>query len=434
MKALRRSAGLFCALALSSLLFSKSAWAEKTLFKADNWEIYTDGRLAAFLGYVHGQGYPQPAYDANGNQLHDIAGGGLNAIAERHPIGPNQLNQGTIDRWRVRTGFIGNIVGLGFRVKADETNSVSGYTQLWSYIESQQQRKGTPNPTDVRQAYLKLEGRWGSLLGGRSRTLFSRGATDIDVAYAHRYGVGYPGSAVDSYGPTTGQIGFGVLGSGFAAGFVYATPVLLGLQLSLGVFDPIALQGAWDRTKLPRPEAELTFEQPIDDTGRVILFGNGAYQKLYQRDSTNETSAAGFGYGARLELGPVRVGFAGHYGTGLGLNYALEPSDATLDASGALRKFDGYYAQSQVVAGPVDFSAGWGITRVFLGPNDSVADANGNIPHSVVKSQTGLNAGVVYHYKPWVHFDLDYFRADFRWFLGETQALNVGNAGMTFTW
>jgi len=431
----RRSLGLVYSFALCSLLLSKSALAEKVLLKNDDWEVYTDGRVGAFLTYVQGQGYPQPPHDAMGNQIHDLQGGGLNAIAERSadPV-TGQFSQGTIERWRVHTGFIGNTLGLGVRGKLDENNKITGYTQLWSYIESQQQRKGSPNPDDVRQAYVKVEGPWGSVLGGRTRTLFSRGATDIDVLYAHKFAVGYPGAGVDSVGPTSGQIGFGVLGSGFAAGLVYATPSLAGLQLSLGVFDPIALQGAWDRTKWPRPEAELTFEQPLSTIGKVVLFGNGAYQSLYKKDSSQSTHAAGFGYGGRLEVGPVHLGVAGHYGTGLGLNYALEPSDATLDFTGALRKFDGYYVQSQVVLGPVDVSAGWGITRVFLGPTDSIRDANGNIPHSVVKSQMGINGGVVYHVRPYLHLSLDYFRAQFAWFLGETQNLNVASAGTTFTW
>jgi hypothetical protein len=431
----RRSLGLIYAFALSSALLARNAHAEKVLLKNDDWEVYTDGRVGAFVSYVRGQGLPQPAYDANGQQTHDIAGGGLSAIAERQPIGTNgQQTQGTIDRWRVRTGFIGNTLGLGVRGKFDETTTVTGYTQLWSYIESQQQRKGSPNPVDVRQAYVKVEGLWGSVLAGRSRTLFSRGATDIDVLYAHRYGVGYPGGATDSFGPTAGMIGFGVLGSGFASGIVYATPTVGGLQLSVGLFDPIALQGAWDRTKLPRPEAELNFEQPLAKIGKIVLFGNGGYQKLYKRDLSDDTHAAGFGYGGRIELGPVHLGVAGHYGKGLGLNYALEPSDATVDYAGALRKFDGYYVQSQVVLGQVDLSAGWGITRVFLGPNDSLVDANGNIPHSVVKSQIGISGGVVYHVRPWMHLDLDYFHAEFRWFLGEKQAVDVFNGGVTFTW
>jgi hypothetical protein len=343
------------------------------------------------------------------------------------------LTQGTLERWRVHTGFIGNVIGLGVRGAVDEHTKASAYIQIWSYIESEQQRKNKPNPADLRIGYLKLEGPWGGVVAGRQRTLFSRGATDIDVLYAHRYGVGYPGS-VDTNGPALGQIGFGVLGSGFAAGLVYATPPVAGIQLSLGVFDPIALQGAWTRTKLPRGETELTFEQPIGDMGKVVLFSNAAYQDLYKQDSSEHTAAYGFGYGGRFELGLFHLGVAGHKGTGLGLNYALEASDATLDYVGNLRNFDGYYVQTQFVLGQVDLSAGWGITRVFLGPLDNDRDMNGNIPHSVVKSQTGYSAGAVYHMKPWLHLDFDWFRADFRWFLGEKQVVDNFSAGATFTW
>ena len=118
-------------------------------------------------------------------------------------------------------------------------------------------------------------------------------------------------------------------------------------------------------------------------------------------DPPCEATAAGFGYGGRFELGPVRLGLAGHYGQGLGLNYALEVSDASIDPVGHLRKFDGYYAQSMLVLGKVDVSAGWGIARVFLNPADNVAvpdptDATMTrriIPHSVIKYQMGASGG-----------------------------------------
>jgi hypothetical protein len=421
-----------CAFAVGALT-SRGARAEKTLLKTPDWEVFTDGRVGAFVSYSRGDGYPQPLRDDMGNQIHDIAGGGLNAQAERALLPNGGLTQGTIERWRIRSGFIGNIFGFGIKGQVDEHTKVTGYIQMWAYIESEQQRKNKPNPIDTRQGYLKLEGPWGSILGGRTRTLFSRGATDINVLYAHRYGVGYPG-LVDTNGPTTGHIGFGVIGSGFAAGIIYATPVIGGAQLSLGAFDPIALQGAWTRTNLPRGETELTIEEPLSDIGKFVVFGNGTYQKLYKQDSSDSTLAWGVGYGARVELGPVHLGFAGHRGTGLGLNYALEASDATLDAVGNLRRFDGYYVQSQVVLGQVDLSAGWGITRVFLNQEDNNVDANGNIPHSVVKAQTGISGVIVYHMKPWLHLDLDYFRADFSWFLGERQLVHNLNAGATLTW
>ena len=51
-----------------------------------------------------------------GNQIHDLQGGGSNSLAERAPdpnMGPTGLTQGTIERWRVRSGFIGNTLGIG---------------------------------------------------------------------------------------------------------------------------------------------------------------------------------------------------------------------------------------------------------------------------------------------------------------------------------
>src|SRR5438445_752311 len=88
---------------------------------------------------------------------------------------------------------------------------------------------GRFTPTDARQGYAKVEGPWGALTVGRMRTLFSRGATDIDVMYAHRWGVGWPGK-LDNNGPSTGMLGFGVLGSGFSSGVIYGTPKQHGLQ------------------------------------------------------------------------------------------------------------------------------------------------------------------------------------------------------------
>ncbi len=434
---------------LCYLLLPKSAVAEKSIVKTNDYEVYTDGRVGGFLSYTRGDGLPRAFSTPDGMILHDVAGGGVEGAAERQVVPgttPAQLTQGTIENFRIRSGFIGNTLGLGVRTPIDETTTITGYIQIWTYIEGTGRRKAVPVYPDARQGYLKVQGLWGSVLVGRARALFSRGATDIDAMYAHRYGVGFPGqTGVDNTGPTLGHIGYGVLGSGFAGTIQYATPVLVGLQLTAGLFDPVNLQGAWTRTKYPRPEAELTFDQAIGTSGKVVLFGNGAWQKLYREDSPQSDYAGGFGYGGRFEIGPVHLGAAGHYGRGLGLNYALEPSDATLDANGTLRKFDGYYVQSQVVLGTVDLSAGWGMTRVFLNPEDNIPLCGGNpctgapgempsIPHSVVKSQTGISAGVVWHITPALHYDFDYFRAQVRWFLGEKQNVNFFNTGLTYTW
>ena len=46
----------------------------------------------------------------------------------------------------------------------------------------------------------------------------------------------------------------------------------------------------------------------------------------------------------------------------------------------------------------------------------------------------GINAGIVYNVTPNLHVDLEYFRAEGRWWLGESQVLHAGALGMTFNW
>jgi Gram-negative porin len=446
-----RTACATVVLTLCVSAFSPGARAEKILATDGDWVIFTDGRVGAFLSYVHGDGRPIDLYSPDGNLFRDVKGGGYDpAATARDPLvggAAGQLTQGTIDDMRVRSGFIANTLGMGVRGPMGYS-TVTGYIQIWALAETDGRTKNRPNIVDVRQAYVRVEGNWGSFLAGRSRALFSRGATDIDVLYAHRYGVGSPGS-LDLNGPTAGHIGFGVLGSGFAPGLVYATPPFQGLQLTVGAYDPIQIPaGAWTRTKWARPESELTLERPLGQIGKYVLFANGAFQKLYHdgKPDSDSATAVGFGYGGRLEVGPARLGVAGHYGKGLGLTYALESSDANTDPENRIRTFDGYYVQTQLVLGRWDLSTGWGVSRVFLNAADKVTVPNAgadpattdptmrHVPHSVIKYQMGNSAGVVFHLKPWFHIDLDLFRAHFAWYEGETQTVYIANTGVTMTW
>jgi hypothetical protein len=411
--------------------------------KNDNWEVFTDGRVGGFASYVNGDGFPISAVDANGNVLHDVKGGGWLGVAEASSANA----QPQINMARVRSGMLGNQFGFGARYEISPNLKATAYVQVWMFVESIGRMKNQPNYADVRQGYAKLEGNWGSVLAGRTRSLFSRANTDVDVLYAHRWGVGFP-AAIDSNGPTNGQIGFGLLGSGFSAGIVYATPVLAGFQLSVGAFDPIQLQGngSWFRTKYLRPEGELTFEQKFAESGKIVLFASGTIEDVYQdgycppQTAANplpcSVTAEGVAFGGRFEYGPLHLGFSSHRGNGLGLNYALEVSDSSTDPQGNLRASDGYYGQAQVVVGPVDIFGGGGITRIFLtsADNQNIGMPPGPDVHSVIKSQVGFNLGAVYNLSPNLHFDLDLFRAQATWYLGEHQNLNIANAGMTFNW
>jgi hypothetical protein len=466
----------------AALVVPKSAFAEKVVAKGDDWQVYTDGRVGGFFSWIYGQGIPQGTYESSVDsggvvtckQTSQVMGGGFGALIEQGPPGPPNgctPQQGTINSQRIRSGFIGNQLGLGVRTQVSPWTTVTGYIQLWAYIESESRQKNRPNPVDVRQGYAKVESWWGSLLVGRTRALFSRGATDIDSLYAHRWGVGWVGG-IDLNGPTLGQIGFGVMGSGFAAGVVYGTPLLLagrlswfrGVQLNLGGFEPIALygNGTLTRTKYLRPEYELTIELGRDDAFKLVLFNNGVYQRAYKGGYTpppsssdpnnppdpnvlgSQDTAWGVGAGLRLEIGRFHFGAAGHKGRGLGTNYALESTDASTDFTGNLREVDGAFLQGQVALGRFDLAGGWGINRIFLTAYDLEPARSGQMAHSVLKYQMGVNASVVYHIRPYLHLDLDYFRAQAKWFdwldaqgkrfPGESQVVHATNAGMTFNW
>jgi hypothetical protein len=495
-----------CALffAVLSLLPGRAA-AEKVVAIADGWQFFSDGRMGGFASWTRGDGYPQPTYDyaidpatgqravdANGNPVlvpvHTTLGGAgfTGAPMELHyKVDPSLTNnapiydQGTIDTWRIRSGFIGNVLGFGVRGQLTPNTKISTYIQIWSFIENEGRVRSTRSLPDIRQGWAKLEGPWGAFAAGRVRGLFSRGASDIDVLYAHRWGVGWPGS-IGNIGPTQGMVGFGVLGSGFSSALVYTTPSLGGLKLDIGAYDPAVLPafGAWNRTKYPRPEAELTFERGFGNgLGKIVLFANGAYQKVYKDGQCTpivdgdtmvgttlvpgtqtvigcDATVAGAGYGGRFEIGNFHLGLAGHYGQGIGLNYALQADQAAQDFAGNLRRIAGWYAQAQVVLGKFDVFAGWGLAQIFMTDYDKkhrTVDPRGtpnpNDPTmtrlveqwSVPKFQMGINGGIVLNATQFVHFDIDVFRAQAQWygangFAAEKQVVWAYNGGMTVNW
>src|SRR5262249_50826028 len=141
------------------------------------------------------------------------------------------IGQGDVHETRVRSGFLSNILAFGLRRPLTPNVLVSGYIAVWANIENENERPFVPVFPDAREGYLRIEGPFGALAVGRSLTLFSRGATQIDFLYGHRFGVGNP-EGFDDQGPSGGFVGYGVLASTFEAGIVYATPNFHGLMLT----------------------------------------------------------------------------------------------------------------------------------------------------------------------------------------------------------
>jgi hypothetical protein len=476
-------------LAACSILTPRQALADITLAEKDGWSAFMNGRVQLFFNYGNGQGFPKPAPDAYGNDV-VAQGGGLEEGDIEYEEGVDQATtQGKIEELRLRTGFVGNVLGFGVRKQLNETTDITGYSAVTLYPDSTDRRKYREGRPDWRETFMRINAPWGTLTAGRTLVLFSRGATEITYLYGFKYGLGWPGSinSKGGNGPGAGHVGFGVMGNGFGAGLAYATPSLGGFQATAGIYDANSYPSSavWTRTKWPRPEAELTYEMGIGDIGMFKLFGNGVYQKMYQGNGHNDSSVWGVGYGGRVEVGPVHLGLAGHMGQGVGLNFALEPNPAIfhiVTEEPVLQKFrdvDGYYAQLMV--SPLktfDIMAGAGITRVKLLPedkldvrydndgddpdNDGLVDTDGDMTGDApatpradddatpgndpvmdrpIKQQVGLSGGVTFHLDDNLHLAFEYFRAMFEWYKpthapagyeAPTQKLHVVNAGITY--
>jgi hypothetical protein len=471
-------------LLLLGLLASRQASAEVTLIDKDGWRVYINGRMQMFLNFNKGDGPPLPPRDGNNNPVSLLAGGpeGGDAAIELPEGALSDTTRGTVQDLRIRTGFVGNVIGFGVERRLDADTVVSGYTAVTVYIDSTARRKYAGVQPDWRESFMKIEGSWGSVTAGRTLVLFSRGATEITYLYGYRYGLGWPGSisSLSGNGPGNGHVGFGVLGNGFGAGVAYATPKLSGAQLTVGAYDAnnIPGSGILERTKWPRAEGEFTFDMPIKDLGMFKVFGNGAFQEIYQNTGWRHQSIWGFGYGGRVELGPVRVGIAGHMGKGIGVNFALEPNNSGWNPDTPDRDFrqvDGYYAHVQVAPTKrFDLMAGAGITRVHRLSLDLVdqRDTDGDDPDGdgfaadgvtpatpkenddgdpatakdsvgfvPIKEQIGLSGGVTVHLSENLHLAAEYFRGIFRWHVpepaapgqkGPSQYFHVANLGITY--
>ena len=104
------------------------------------------------------------------------------------------------------------------------------------------------------------------------------------------------------------------------------------------------------------------------------------------------------------------------------------------------------------MTGRFDINAGAGISRVFLLNVDNFNPSSPDPSHpllssvSVLKYQAAFAAALVFHPRDYLHFDIDYMRAQAQWFgapillanmpgyQAEHQGINFINFGMTVTW
>lgn len=462
--------GLVAAVAaLSIVLTAHAVSADVIIVKRDGWEVFSRGRVNAFLTYATGDA-PPPGTNF-------VPGGGFDVLSDGIPGAPVQEidpatgqavlrpGQGTIRKWRVRSGYVPNVLGLGVRNSASDALRVFAYLGIWGTIETEEQLKFLPVLADFREGWGSVEGSWGGVRVGRQLTLFARGMTDISLRYGHQYGVGshvaqqtVTNTPQASLGPSGGLVGYGVLGATYNAGVYYSTPLLMGFQAHVGVFDPVTFSNSWTRSKTPRPEVEISYEYL---RGEVLLKAtlSGAYQQLAQENQPAEIGEEIWGATAALrgEYGPYHVGVGGYIAAGSGLWNAFAGNGNNSQTNFGPAQLGVYPGTTETVPGPdhfaprifrgvsvflqyapgaFDINIGAGRSMVDQLNQDKVGFFDG-VPvtdRNLIRYQTGFFGAFVYHVDKNLHANFDVMHAMFEWHGGETQDDTFFNLGATIDW
>jgi hypothetical protein len=424
----------------AALTWQNRAFCEVTFGEVEGWKMSTDGRVNAFISVARGTGIPDNEPDYVGTITKDT-----------------KDTNDELRSTRIRNGFMASILGFTAAKQVYPDLKVTARTALWMNI-STSRTKNIPGVVDPRELYGKLEGSWGSLLGGSALALFGRGGILVDAEIAHDYGLGYPCMIENASGGACGMAAFGAVFPSFEPGFVYTTPKAGGFELSLGVYDPANVaNGQMNRTPYPRLESEVTFA--VQDV--VKVFASGFWQHLEgtPTDPNNpgklmDISATAWGgqAGFMLTAGPVMVGGAGFVGQAFSPITYVDENQVSFDAKGIPRKSRGGFGLGAFTFESIHLkiAGGAGLFHLDKTPNDpepiSATGAPGN--PQLLKQNLGYTVGLYQTTGP-VHFALEYFRAQHTLYeYGEarvddptlvdikkpTQAVNFVNAGFTVVW
>lgn len=433
MSTMKRKAA--AAAVLAAFTWQAPALAEVTLAEKDGWKVSTNGRVNAFMSYARGDGIPEGQTDFPGTATKDT-----------------KDSKDELRSTRIRNGFLASILAFTLEKQVFKDLKVTVKTALWVNIAGTR-TKNTPGGVDPREVYGKLEGSWGSVLGGSALGLFGRGGILVDSEIAHDYGMGYPCLIENASGGACGMAAFGAVFPSFEPGFVYTTPPLGGFELSLGVYDPATVANAnLTRAPLPRFEAEASFTVPKI----VKVFANGFWQtlegSLAEGGALRDISATAWGGqgGFIVTLGPVMFGGAGFMGQAFSPITYIEETVVPFDSQGVPRKAKGGFGLAALKFDSLNLkvAGGAGVFRLDKAPSDPDPVVDGEVNPRLLKQNFGVTAGVYQATGP-VHFALEYFRAQHTQYpYGEKdlvdpllihiktpqQVVHFINAGFTVVW
>src|SRR2546426_6304766 len=250
---------------------------------------------------------------------------------------------------------------------------------------------------DMRQVYLTIGFKDGSqILAGRELGLFGRQNIVQDMTL---FGVGAVGIGNGQSGGTTlGRIGYGYIYPNFNAQVTYSTKGGTPAQISIGLFQPSTLgSGTYGFTKIPRVEAEVTYNQKSGST-KYMVWAGGLWQTTSDSAKGGQSvSSFGGTAGVKVDVSDLTVVVTGYVGKGLGTTLMFSGGEVagTSPTSKELRSSDGGYAQVMYHAnkGKTNVGVSWGFSRL---KNNNTAAPNGD-GNNNVRSNLYSFTGGIYH-------------------------------------
>lgn len=453
-----RTALVLCALA-GTALTATPARAEVKLAESDGWIVSTDGRVNAFVSHVWGDNRPA-GLDS------------LNWVGFNESTDSAQANaDGKLVRTRIRSGYTPSNFALMLNKQVSKDLHLKARIEIGIQITTQEPTSvGDHTWLEPRDAYLNLTGSWGGVLAGRAFALFGRGNLFMNNDLGHNYGVGFPCSYETIFGGACGHIGFGTIYPDHRAQITYSTPKFGDLfQVSAGVFDPRTIPTkSFVQTPLPRVEGEAVFDYHPRKGWGVKAWANAFWQRvgtsanvpdpmtMVETRKDYHLDAAAYGAGLQGDIGPFQLGAAGHMGKGLdgflvmSFNPIQQGISPTQPYLAEFRPTKAYLVQAAYHFFDAWVSLGFGqslFDRVDTDPPQMDLDSP-----PIIRSQTGISAGLYYRLGLHVVLGVDYFQArygfDKRYITppagapaGSTaaivepkQVVNILNGGVTLEW
>ncbi len=460
----RRRSRLLCLVLAGTFWSSSRAHADVPLndpAKADGWAVSTSGQVNAYLSWVFGETINRSGLgnlvDPNDDPV----------IGTRYRlVGPQVAIQGNptpssavsdpvtdtdVSTPRIRGGFASTI--LNFMVQKQVLPDLKLFIKLglWASIDNAQvagvRQKNDVAAVDWREQFVDLSGSWGTFWGGRKLGLYNRGGMRMNWWLIHQQGVGHPCNVDSSGTATCGHTGVGSMFPNRNAQIGYATPEVVGLQLSVAMFDPAMINDQWNRTPQPRFEGEATFRHefggPKDYKNEVNAWANGLTQTIGRTQEVPpqplvshpgvpadaERNVWGVGGGAWGRFSGFALGGTGWYGRGLGT--ATPFGNTAVDDVGELRKHFGYLAIANFRYESFEVAVSYGSANA----QETAWDKNPNNPDkiSVIKQVRGVGGKIAFHVTPIV-FSIDGMNLHHTWWRGETQVANVVSGGVMARW